>query len=650
MTFDGTDEFSRSSLCALIIAASFAGAAQEVNAQTRASENVVRQAEDAFGTDVGRESIGLYNSGSVRGFSPTTAGNARLNGLYFDQVTDIDSRLRRSTTIRVGFSAFGFAFPAPTGVVDYQLRRPGQEARTSLYISGDSYHAGSLEADAVVPVSAALSLGVGAALGNKEFPNGTNAYEHVLGVHALWQPLPGVELLPFFSRKDTYDNDAGPSIVPAGPGLPPYPGRRNFRGPQWASSDNTSLNYGSIATWRATQSWTVRAGLFRSVREEDVGYSNLYAGVTADGMGRQIISIDPPGKSASTSGEVRATRSVIEGPRLHQFHFSVRGRDRARVFGGSTNVDLGVISLFEDQKALRPDVEFGPQSHDKVRQWIGGIAYEGRWRDRGQLSLGVQQVDYEMQTYKPGAPMAVTKASPLLWNAAMAVNLTQSITVYAGMTRGLEESGVAPAAAVNRNAALPAIGTRQTDAGIRWKLSPSLNLIGGVFDIRKPYSNLDANNVWRELGEVRNRGIEASLSGQVVPSLTILAGAVLIDAEVSGDAVRLGHVGKRPVGSSPTKFLFNADWMPPHMDGFSFDVGVSHSGELVAGRNTSAIIPPRTTADLGIRYRFPIAGADSVLRAQVENLTDEQGFSMRGAGAFGVISGRVFSLSLASDF
>lgn len=52
----------------------------------RAAENAVRQASDAFGTSIGREDIGLYDSESVRGFSPTAAGNVRIDGLYFDQV------------------------------------------------------------------------------------------------------------------------------------------------------------------------------------------------------------------------------------------------------------------------------------------------------------------------------------------------------------------------------------------------------------------------------------------------------------------------------------------------------------------------------------------------------------------------------------
>src|SRR5687767_14569713 len=87
----GVGSFCNLHIYALTIAVSLGGTAQQAHAQARAAENVVRQAEDAFGTNVGRESIGIYNSSNVRGFSPTTAGNARIDGLYFDQIVDVDS-------------------------------------------------------------------------------------------------------------------------------------------------------------------------------------------------------------------------------------------------------------------------------------------------------------------------------------------------------------------------------------------------------------------------------------------------------------------------------------------------------------------------------------------------------------------------------
>ena len=68
----------------------------------RAEENVTTDSEDAFGRSIGNESIGIYNEGDVRGFSPIEAGNVRLEGLYFDLLGHLTSRLVEGSTIRVG--------------------------------------------------------------------------------------------------------------------------------------------------------------------------------------------------------------------------------------------------------------------------------------------------------------------------------------------------------------------------------------------------------------------------------------------------------------------------------------------------------------------------------------------------------------------
>ena len=94
------------------------GAASSVHAQ-HASDDPVAAADDAFGLTMGRESIGMYGPYGVRGFNPQVAGNVRIDGLYFDQEGYLSSRVVDGSTIRVGVSESGYAFPAPTGIVDY---------------------------------------------------------------------------------------------------------------------------------------------------------------------------------------------------------------------------------------------------------------------------------------------------------------------------------------------------------------------------------------------------------------------------------------------------------------------------------------------------------------------------------------------------
>src|SRR4029079_1361218 len=100
------------------------------------NEHVGVDAIVALGTAVGREVIGLYTTTSARGFNPSEAGNLRIGGLYFDQIGRDPpvARIVRGSTVHVGISAQGFPSPAPTGVVDFQLRTPGDVYRADALV------------------------------------------------------------------------------------------------------------------------------------------------------------------------------------------------------------------------------------------------------------------------------------------------------------------------------------------------------------------------------------------------------------------------------------------------------------------------------------------------------------------------------------
>jgi len=269
-----------------------------------------------------------------------------------------------------------------------------------------------------------------------------------------------------------------------------------------------------------------------------------------------------------------------------------------------------------------------------------GLAYEGRWKGVGKLGLGIQKTQYRKCIGLPSEVPVATDASPFLFNATLAVEMGPRLVGYAGYVTGLEESGIAPGNAANRNEALPAIATRQVDAGLRYAITDDVKLVAGVFDVRKPYFNLDANGRFDALGDVINQGIETSVAGPVTSRLSVVAGAVLLRPRVTGEGVALGRVGPRPVGAISRSLELYADWRPPWLEGLSFDVSASHRSAETATVSNGTDIPPRTLVDLGARYRFELAGQSATLRLQVENVTDLQGFELRGAGAYDMIAGR----------
>lgn len=618
-------------------------------AGSRSNENAVRQAGDAFGTVVGREEIGIYNESEVRGFSPVAAGNVRIAGLYFDPVWFPSDRISGSSIIRVGPTVFGSPFPSPTGIVDLGLRIPGDKAAASLLVGADSYGSATIEIDAAVPVGDRLSLGVGGALATERAVDRTQDNFREFAVIAAWRPTDRLKLTPYFSLSYTPRHDAGPLYLPVGDTLPPRLPRRRFTGPSWLQTRETEVNGGGLLDWAIDDDWQMQAGLFRSSVDYHADFTNLFTGVRADGTAAQSVIVDPPLFFASTSGEVRVSRRFIDGPRLHRVHLSLRGRAADRRFGGAQTVDLGQTSIFTRSVASQPVPVSSAQERDRVRQWTVGIGYEGRWEGVGELSAGVQRTDYRKRIGLPGEPPVVTEASPFLVNINAAVRLAASLALYGGFVTGLEESGVAPENADNRNAAQPAIRTRQFDAGLRWALADKVTLIAGVFEVTKPYFNLDDVNIYRQLGTVRHRGFETSLSGPVLPGLAIAAGASLLSPRVTGAAVTTGRVGPRPVGAIGQRVEVSADWRPAFVPGVSFDTRIAWRSAETATVGNLARIPARATVDVGGRYRFRLADNPATLRLQLTNSFDVEGFELKGAGVYRPLEGRLFQTYLTID-
>src|SRR4051794_21641988 len=153
-------------------------------AQDRSSDNAVTQAEDAFGFSVGRESLGIYSAGNTRGFSPTAAGNVRIDGLYIDPGSafafpaGLPSTLLGSSSVKVGLSAQGYPFAAPSGIVDQSLRLPDAKNGASIITNFDSYGSVGTEVDGSLQASSKLAFAYGLIGSHVEYPDGTNNWNH----------------------------------------------------------------------------------------------------------------------------------------------------------------------------------------------------------------------------------------------------------------------------------------------------------------------------------------------------------------------------------------------------------------------------------------------------------------------------------------
>jgi iron complex outermembrane recepter protein len=621
----------------------------------RTTSNAVTASDDAFGRAVGNEKIGIYSTEDVRGFNPVEAGNVRIEGLYFDQQSMPPTRVIDSSAIRVGYAARGYPFPAPTGIADLKLEKfEGQTVFAAEAETEDHNNVGgSLQAKfPLIKGKLGISLGVGAR--RARVPYGRYGNFNNQGITLAWTPYQGAEVIALWSRFNFTGQLAQPIIYPSGSFSPPRISRGENLGQAWTRIATRGYTSGLVAKL-PLGAFRLEAGVFSSIKRDPLGFADLELGVGADGRAaNRVIIADENNHTGSTSGEVRLSRLWQSAELRHTLQLSFKARDQSRTYGGQQRISLSPplsVAGVPDPRP-QPVFAFGPNDQSAVRQFTLGLGYDLQWKGRGGLSVALQKTDYRKQTLFANPILAPTdvRDRPVLFSASGTVNLAPGLSAYAGYVKGLEESPVAPDVATNRNEAPPAIRTNQKDAGIRYAITKKLSLIAGLFEVQKPYFNLDPTRRFRQLGVVSNRGLEVSLAGSLAPGLTVVAGTLLLDPKISGPDVIPGLLGSRPVGSFKRHSIANFDWKPAGQAAWSFDMAFDSFSGATGNSANSFEAPPRATVGLGTRYRFAMAGGKWLLRGQVQNLFNNYGWKVSSSGGFTYTLPRTFALSIAADF
>jgi iron complex outermembrane recepter protein len=598
--------------------------------------NVVTAASDAFGVAIGIELVGLYSPGQVRGFDPIGAGNARIEGLYFDAhgplipYGPIPARLVQDTRIRIGLAASDFPFPSPTGIVDFTLRNPiGTAALSPVYYVGP-YGTNGFDLDGHLPFADG-HCGVGAGVTRRwdEFVPGVVQHTSDVAAIIACHPSDRLSFGVFYGRTTETDQSIFPVVyLTDQPIFDAYDSHQTAA--TWERADTVLTDFGGVLRYEFSTVWSLRAGIFRSVYAEPYSGSDLlYDPQPASGLSTSHLFVQYPSQeTASTSGELRLTGTLERGSTRHELLFSLRARDVNAWYGGYDQIDLPNEIPGTRIDVPRPTFSFSPLTADHTVQWTAGTAYLAHWKGVGDLAVGLAQVRYQRDIRDPVAGDFSHRETPVLYYATLTRELGTKLNAYAALTRGLEDSGLAPASAANRGQLLPANRSSQEEMGLKYSFSTKSALVAGVFRIEKPYFNTDAggNYVW--LGTERHTGIELSLTAEPFAGLTVLGGALLMDPGVELGPLAGPGVGTAPVSQTRRLLLASIDYHPPRLERWSVDLTLAQQGPVPVRLDDGAYTPSVTQLGVGARYRFPVYGHQATLRLQVQNATGERLWSV----------------------
>jgi iron complex outermembrane recepter protein len=617
----------------------------------RADENATSQAGDAFGFSVGNESVGLYNAGEVRGFNPSAAGNVRIEGLYFDESSNLPGSLIGSTTIRVGLSAQDFDLPAPSGIVDQTLRIAEKTVTTTtLGLGGFLAPYVDLEGGWVSQNKRwAVTYGMGTAWDKFESGGTSRNASAVLLVHGKLSEA--VDVTIYGGRFWYFDDQDRISIYPSNTGgafLPPQFSRRVAYSQPWGEGSGNGNNIGLILNASLDGNWDFKLGAFGSRYNPALNFEEFFEEIDRNGRGiDKMVIRNPDTDYKSLSGEARLSKTLHDGDRMHAISTSVRGRVNDQRFGGDFEYLIGPRQLGVLQIAPQPTPIFTEQTSDTVKQVSGALSYRLSWKGVGLLNLGIQKTYFEKTVDDPEASGSQTgTSSPLLFNASAAIEVASNLVLFGGYTRGLEEGGVAPSNAANRSTVLPVVRTTQRDIGLRWAITKNSSLVAAIFDLRRPFADIDRNNIFGFIGNRRNRGVEISLSSKPIKGLSVVLGALFLDSNLSGETV----IAPKPLGDTGRTIQANISYDVQGIAGLSLNSNIQYFGNWNASRDNTLKIPDRVMSSFGGRYRFKALGGEHVARATIDNLTNNYGWRIFGNDGFSYNAPRRISFSLTSDW
>lgn len=269
--------------------------------------------------------------------------------------------------------------------------------------------------------------------------------------------------------------------------------------------------------------------------------------------------------------------------------------------------------------------------------------------DRVRLTLGArhQTVDVNSYSTTTGAKTSGYRASAVSPVAGIVFKPLDYVSIYGNFTQGLTRGTIVGQNYANQGEVLDPYKSKQYETGVKVDWGDITTTLA-FWQIARPAGQEDDNNVYGYFGEQRNRGLELTAFGELLPGLRLMASAAYTQGKLTKTQDGVNE-GNRAPGVPTSTYNLGLDWDTPWVEGLSLNGRVLRTSSVYLNNTNTLRLPSLTRFDVGARYRTKIAGKTVVIRANIENLTDKRywlasnSFATNGAG-------RTYMLSASVNF
>lgn len=177
-------------------------------------------------------------------------------------------------------------------------------------------------------------------------------------------------------------------------------------------------------------------------------------------------------------------------------------------------------------------------------------------------------------------------------------------------------------------------------------LTPKVKFVAGVFDVNKPYFNLDVSKRFVDLVTQEHRGFEFSLAGEIVKNFNLVVGLEVLNPKVQANVFASAPIGPRAVGQLSHLAVISMDYKWPWMPALSFDLAATSYGRSEANLTNTVAVPTAQSYDFGSRYSFKLGAIPASLREFILNAGNSYRWNVSDSAGLSAAPRRGFGLYL----